>query len=423
MPAEARHRRNQWNNVLTLLAVVMVVGVVTVITASMASEPARAQDAAVPQQPSMNAAVWTWGPLRLGTYQNPLSPQILVTRRNEIHVFWEDQGAIYHARRLSDGAWQAPRRVVYGTGPSVALDSRGCVHMVFAQDVSGNFEVYYTTFGQDGAGRCTGDRWSLPRNISHTSGPSYSPNLAVAPDGRLHVVWNDATPGEEVIYHATLDRNRNVWVNRPLPSAWGKVPSIHFESSHVTHVLWQGLNLYNRYDIYHMQGKEGVWQLPENISDSRFSDSVGVRAVLDYRGEVHLVWQEETERGFRVYYATSEGGGWLWPTALSAPGAMDASIATSERGRYVHVSWTYGSTLWTRWRGVETDQWSRPILLAQAYEQATQLRFAPENATRMRALWRMDTLTGAEVWYGEGPTPIVQRLRFTRMLYESPESH
>lgn len=409
-----RHRstRGRYVGYTITFALTLLLGVMLLPTAFAGTGPPQPRGDEVQErsQTTVNLDAWNGGVTRLGTYEDPVNPQVLVTRTGEVHLVWEDKGAIYHAWQGSDGLWQEPRRVAYGTGPSLIIDGRGQLQMVFAQNVVGNYEIYHVAFD--------GSRWSLPRNVSHTSGASYSPGLALAPDGTLHVVWNDNTPGEEVIYHATLQDG--VWVNAPLPSAWGKAPSLHIEPSHVAHVLWQGLNATNVYDIYHMQGRKNIWQLPENISDSQGANSVGVRAVLDARGEVHMVWEEQTATGFAVYYSFSEGDGWLWPLPLSQGRTRDAAIATSERGRFIHVAWSDGTTLWTRWRSLASLTWTQPLMLAQSTRQAAQLRFAPENFDRLRALWRLDTSQGAEVWYGEGPTPIVQRLRFARVLHTSP---
>jgi len=327
-------------------------------------------------------------------------------------MVWEDKGAIYHAWRDRNGQWHAPRKLFYGYTPSIALDGNEHLHLVFSQNVTGNFEIYHIVFN--------GSYWSLPINISHTRGASYSPQIAQAPDGTLHVVWNDNTPGRDVIYQAVLDAN-GLWVDAPLPGAWGKAPSLQIDPSLIAYVLWQGSNQARTTDVFYMDGKGHAWQLPRNLSDSSTA-SVGIHAVLDSLGQIHAVWTESAGGTYYVRYTSGRRNSWLRPQTLAEAGGESAAIATSERGAYVHVWWSDGRRWWETWRGAVADQWAPPAPLTQVTSQQMVFRFAPQNDSRLRAFWRVDTPTGAEVWYGEARTPIVQRLYFPRVGQAVPHS-
>ena len=357
----------------------------------------------------LNGAFWQGAPIPLGVFTNPVSPGILFSPDGAIHLIWEDDGQIYHAWRDANGAWHTPQRVFRGLTPSLAIDNQGQVHMVFAQNVVGNFEIYYTRFN--------GYNWTLPRNVSHTPGHSYSPYISIAPDGSLHVVWNERVSSGDIIYHANLDGA--TWVDFPIPSAWGKAPVLHL-MNRVAHVLWQGPSLSSAYDIYYVRGLEGTWQLPQNLSDTANRQSVGVDSVVDARGWIHAVWLEEARQGYRPTYTFGNGNEWQWPAPLSKAGAQDVSIAASERGMYVHVLWSDMDAWWTRWRGIASPQWSDPVALAYLNGRRMTMRFAPQNDERLRAIWRVDTENGAEMWYGEANTPVIQRLFFAHLGRNAP---
>ncbi len=372
--------------------------------------PVLAQSNTPPDQNIFNANVWTDFLKQLGTFENPVNPQVVVAPSGTVHLIWEDGGKLYHAWRTREGGWQGPRFVYLGVTPSLALDSYERLHMVFAQKVQDNFEIYHVVFD--------GQRWSLPRNVSHTSGNSYSPSLTVAPDGTLHVVWNDKTPGKDVIYHATLESN--IWVDYPLTSAWGKAPTLYVTTSRIFHLLWQGNSLQGKSDVFHLQGQSSIWQLPENISDSQGAHSVGVQGVLDPQNRLHVVWNEQQPEGYQVYYTFGYGDGWLLPQPLSPVGASDASVGLSEYGNYIHVWWSDARGWWSRWRAAASLRWSSPIQFAYAGNQVIRIRFATENDTRLRALWRVDTDQGAELWYREARTPVTQRLYFAHLGNSAP---
>ncbi len=383
-----------------LIAGLALAGVLVTALALLLVSPLWAQEGGTIQraQGLLNSFLWMGMPTSLGEFANPVSPRILFAPNGTTHVIWESEGRLYHAWRSPLGTWNGPIPIFRGVAPSLAIDQTGQVHMVFAQDVVGNFEIYYTRF--DGFG------WTLPRNVSHTPGHSYSPYISIAPDGSLHVVWNERISGGDVIYHAVLDGA--TWVAFPIPSAWGKAPTLHI-IDRVAHVLWQGPSITSIYDIYHVQGIAGTWQLPQNLSDTPAKESIGVRSVPDARGWIHAVWLEQGSRGYRVTYTFGNGTAWRWPETLSGEGAEDVTIGTSERGTYVHIGWGDASTWWTRWRALVSPYWSDPIPMAYADGRAVIFRFAPQNDSRLRALWRLETAGGAEMWYGEASTPVVQR--------------
>ena len=359
---------------------------------------------------TLNAEVWTGGPKRLGTFTEATAPQVVVDPRGVLHVVWENQGRLYHMWRNANGEWSPPEAIFWGVTPSVALDTFGRLHLVFAQQVRDNFEIYYAMFD--------GQRWTLPRNISHTSGQSYSPYITIAPDGTLYVVWNDTTPGRNVIYSAQWQAP--VWTNAPVLQAWGKAPSLYVGPSLEAHLLWQGNSLLQALDIFHLLRRANGWDLPQNLSDTPGTDSLNVQGVLDYSGTLHVIWQEESPRGYRVFYTMGKDLGWLWPEALSDAGVVDSGISTSERGTFVHVWWGDGVTWWTRWRAVASLHWSAPIQFLYAGSRVIDVQFAPWNTQQLHALWWEQTLSGVNLWYAQARTPVRLRIYLAQMGVQSP---
>ncbi len=356
-----------------------------------------------------NSEIWAAPPEYVGTSQNPVSPQIVVSPSGVVHLVWEDAGRIYHAWRDAQGEWRGPYGLYYGYTPAIALDSKDRLHLVYSANPARNFEIYHVVF-ENGT-------WGLPRNVSHTQGASYSPQIAVAPDGSLHVVWNDNTPGEEVLYQAVLDDA--IWINAPLMGAWGKAPSIQIDNSLIMHVLWQGYNKDNKTDVFYMAGKGGMWTVPRNLSDSSYA-SVGGQSVIDYAGQVHAVWTENLSPSasralYYVRYTVGRNSSWLRPQTIAQADSEDANIATSERGSYVHVWWFRGGQWWEQWRGVGAERWSAPTPLTRPTSNEVLFRFANRNDSRLRAFWQVDSPEGAEIYYGEVRTPVKQVLYFPRM--------
>ena len=348
---------------------------------------------------TLNTAVWVSTPVNLGVFPDVNTPQVVVSSSGALHMVWEEGGRLYHLWRDPQGTWYGPQPIWWGMTPALVIDGYDRVHMVFVQQVRDNYEVYYTYFD--------GRRWSLPRNVSYTSGQSYSPDIALAPDGTLHVVWNDTTPGRDVVYHAVLAPP--AWTSMPVLSAWGKAPVLRIDTSLVMHLLWQGENIWRTLDVFHLLGQANVWRLPQNLSDSQ-ANSVAPQAVLDAANTLHVTWKEETPRGYQVFYTFGREMGWLLPEAVSAPGVMDSGISVSERGTFIHLWWGDGMTWWSRWRALGSLHWSAPVQLLYAGSRPVQVRFAPWNLRQLHALWEVKDSDGVSLWYGRARTPI--RVRF-----------
>ncbi len=355
----------------------------------------------------LNDGLWLSPPTVLGTLSERARVTVVSTSSGETHVVWEEGGRLYHTWRDVRRVWHSPRLVYYGTSPSLAVDPHGVVHMVFAQDVIGNFEIYHTVFN--------GTMWSLPTNVSHTRAHSYSPHIGVGPDGALHVVWTDRTGGQDRVYHAILQGQ--VWVDAPLPNAWGKSPTLEIDTRNVGHVIWQQRNIHGLWDVYHMSGISDVWQLPQNISDNSNANSVAPQAVVDREDWTHVVWLEDAATGPRLMYSVGRDQGWLWPQSLARGPVEDVSLSTSEQGMYIHVWWADTQGWWERWRASTAWRWSAPLQLAGFGVRHFSFIFSPHNGRRVDALWQVEGDDGQrmDLWYGEIRTPVVQRLYFAIM--------
>lgn len=202
------------------------------------------------------------------------------------HAAWqEDDGQVYVATDETAG-WEASPFIL-GQSPALAAGPDGTVHLVFvADDGTGNLEVYYSRYTDAG--------WSAPTNVSHTSGPSTAPDVAVASDGTVHFVWSDTTPGEPTLYHGwRLGSQRGA---APVLDARGTAPAVAIDPSDRVHLVWQepddhtGLG-----DVYHIYadgagGRE--WSFAENVSFSPDVESQAPDVIIGPNDEVHVVWIE-----------------------------------------------------------------------------------------------------------------------------------
>ena len=155
-------------------------------------------------------------------------PALAYTPDGQAHAMWESRArSMPCAIRAPPG--QGAIRVAAGLSPSLALDSKGVLHAVFANQFLGNYDIFHVTLRDN--------RWSLPINVSRTYGVSVNPVLAAGPDGSLHAAWMDNAPGYWTIYVGSW--HGGFWSSNAIPHARGQSPSIAVSPQGVIFVAWQ----------------------------------------------------------------------------------------------------------------------------------------------------------------------------------------
>jgi hypothetical protein len=145
----------------------------------------------------------TTGSVLVTDVNNGRSHELVVGPADELHLIWNDNRSgrwqLRHATGAADtGQWSVPEVVLYrprhDVFPSLAVDRGGTVHIVWSEaDSSGTLgDIFYAHANESGG-------WTEPRNLSNSGAGSLSPEIVVAPDWTLHVLWDE---GSE-IYHTT----------------------------------------------------------------------------------------------------------------------------------------------------------------------------------------------------------------------------
>lgn len=346
--------------------------------------------APVPQQrslPGLSAPNLTAQPFNVSASAAHSRAPALAVAPNVVHVVWEEGSRVYH-RMARGGLWSASRSVATGEQPAIALDALGVAHVVFVNEFNENYEVYYC--------RWNGTNWSLPRNVSNTSGVSSAPSIAIDPAGILHVVWADNTPGYSIIYHAYW--NGTYWLNEPIPYATGGAPAVAANASGGVDVVWQDRDAPNLpYEIYYCQWNGQEWSLPENLSDTPAEQSVIPTVVADQNDEVHVTWQEKVDGRYVIYYTYGHVGYWSIPEQVSQnhedaylPSAVVQPLPQGDgatSGGTVYVGWDESTLAVYRWRRTTAGEWSPPHTVLTDPLGVADLQLAIDARGLMHAVW------------------------------------
>lgn len=300
---------------------------------------------------------WTGPDLVANGMAGASHPVLAYTPDGAAHMAWESNGYLFHAVRSNGGDWSAARRTWMGVEPVLTVDKAGRLHLIFRGQFFEGLEIYHSSY-------LDGD-WTLPVNVSRTTGRSERPALTTDNRGDLRAVWMDDTPGYWIIYTALW--SDGFWRSQPVPNARGQFPALAAADDGKIFVAWQDRtptpdNPGGNTNIFlSEQGPDG-WSLPINISDQTGSDAMAVSLTTGADRLAYLVWVE----GGRTLRWTF-GGGFYWPrpqTITQAARTVHGPQIVFGAYRALYVAWDEGDMLRaTHALGVPAA-WRKPEVVA-----------------------------------------------------------
>jgi hypothetical protein len=375
-------------------------------------------------------------------------PDMAVDNENNVHVVWCETTAVplghieqvYYS--LWDGqVWTEPNDVVPPSPDivrnAIAADQAGYVHMLFGGSVPsiGHLSLYYMNAPIEGARSAA--KWSRPHSISGVG--SYMGDIAIAPAGSIHVIYDRLVSSEEkvegeefevqvsdIFYRYSTDGG-TTWsfpVNLfPSPSTGSAREQMEIDREGVIHVTWdEGWDrLTGRgvpfYSVYTSSSDGGLsWRAPITVTYPT-TGTVQMTPGADGRGGVMLVWRLTLQDG--IYYQWSNDGGNSWSPPATIPGIFagrwrgpwDVYDMTTDSAGHIHLvavavarrsteSDTPGSVYHLEWDGAS---WSRPELIYAGEGFPEYPKITVSRGNQLHAVWFVrDDLSGEtrrEVWY------------------------
>jgi hypothetical protein len=261
-----------------------------------------------------------------------------------LHVVWRDERdgnrEIYYKRSTDGGlTWSADIRLTadpaVSSVPSIAV-SGSHVHLIWRDDRDGNTEIYYKRSTDDGL------TWKPDQRLTNDVNQSYNPSLATS-GSDVHVVWNDDREGYLKIYYKNSSDGGITWGEdtKLIDTYLAQLPTVAASGSKI-YVAWNELVGTGDFDLYYKRSTDGGQSWEEGqwltaISGTSKCINLSVSGSI-----VHAVWEDDREGEYGIYYKRSddEGINWSLDTLLSdnASGRSEhPSVATA--GSTVHVLW------------------------------------------------------------------------------------
>jgi len=290
-----------------------------------------------------------WMPTKRLTWTSGWSeyPAVATDPFGIIHLVWLDDTPgnyeIYYKKSANGGdTWTGAKRLTWNPAvpksqPKIAADSSGHLHVVWHDSALGNAEIYYRRSTDGGAS------WTAGLAISGTSGESYLGNIVVDSSDNLVVAWRDDTAHGIYCTKSTnggvswLPSQRITWL-----SGWSNFPCLATGPSGSLHVVWRNDTSGNQ-EIYHTKSTDGgaSWTVAKRITWTSGSSDRPSLAV-DPSGNLQLVWQDDTPGNVEIYYRKSADGGATWPTVRRltwTPSWTDRPSIAADSWGNLHVVW------------------------------------------------------------------------------------
>jgi hypothetical protein len=255
-------------------------------------------------------------------------------------------GLFFIISKISFAQWQPEVRLTndptssytsFGNARCIATNG-DVIHVVWYDGATvnaGNWEIYYKRSTDKGL------TWSSNVNLSNNEFLSYNPAIAVS-GSYVHVAWYDNRNGNWEEYYKRSTDGGITWgteirlTNKPTGSGH---PSIAASGLNV-HLVWYD-NRDGNYEIYYKRSVDGGdnWS-----SDIRLSNNAGMStfpSVAVSGSAVHVAWYDSTAGNWEIYYKRSTNGGINWgaDTRLTNNSAASTLPTLAVSGSIVHIVW------------------------------------------------------------------------------------
>lgn len=240
--------------------------------------------------------------------------------------------------RRAGGTWTAAATVSAAGdeafAPSVALGDGGAAAVIWA-----------TVNTVQAVERPLGGSWTEPADVA-TGQASYSPAIAVAPDGEVVALWRKA--GGEGALVEVASETAGVWSPPQYVGAgffYSGPPQIAIDADGEAVALWERSEAGVMSVLTASRSHGGAFTTPLELSHPGATVSFAPRLAISPAGQATAVWLTGQSAASVVTAAVRPvGGGWGMPTDLTAPGSYaNAPVVAADAGGDAVAVWESGN--------------------------------------------------------------------------------
>lgn len=270
---------------------------------------------------------------------------------------------------VGERTWSEDNRLTFDPSssnfPRVVVDSNNNIHVIWADDRDDNYEIYYAKLDSEGN--------KIIEDKRITNAPSYSwfPDIAVDNEDNLHIVWIDYRDGRSAIYYTKLDNDgtkllsdkrlsiSNIGIVQPEQADLAMEhndaflndvehnPTIAVDKNDRVHIAWSALSEENvdigsNYEIYYaLLNSDGITLMNNVRITYAPSESDNPKIALDSFNNVCLVWDDNRNGNFNIYYTKFSKREVIVPEELitnNTSNSREPSIAVDVNDNVI-ISW------------------------------------------------------------------------------------
>jgi len=242
----------------------------------------------------------------------------------------------------SSQQFSAPKNVSanadFSFTPQLAVDLGGNIYVVWEDDTNTNNNILFSRSTDSGA------TFSAPKNLSNSSGFSFSPRIATDTHGGINVVWEDATPGNlDVMFSHSTDGGLtfSTPINVSNDAADSSALQIIADTAGNLFVAWENDTL-NLAIIFSRSTDGGVtFSTPARVS-ANAGASVSPQMAVDPGGNISVVWVDVTFGHSDISFSRSADHGATFSTPKSLSNNIGSSVnpqITVDLTGNINVAW------------------------------------------------------------------------------------
>lgn len=239
----------------------------------------------------------TWSPATCLTETKPWKaaeskPAVVIDNKDNIHVvFHDDDGKLLYLNK-TDSGWQPIIQILSAKdkinwSPTIAIDKNNVLHIVYLGGEDANYRLMHIT-------RTEGFSypvWSDAEELVPVSWQPWHPNMVVAPDGTINIVFACDTQLQQNI--GFIKGKTGQW-NKPerivAQNIWYDLPTVAVDMNGFAYVVYHGGIGGNEgpYEIYYTNNRGGKWLKPIQITNDNIFE-YNPTIIIDKEGYAHLI--------------------------------------------------------------------------------------------------------------------------------------
>jgi len=187
------------------------------------------------------------------------------------------------------------------------------------------------------------DAFGAPIRLTTNSRDQCNPDLAVAADGSLYVVWQDNRQGKWDIYASissdSAKFSREVRVTDSNDNEISPAIATDRQSPNRVHVAWQDDRNGNQ-DVYVATSTNAFASTTVSRVTADAADQTEPDIAVDVQNTIYIVWTDMRNGQADIYGAASNRGPWAnVPLATSAGEQTDPAVAAEPGSSVLHLVW------------------------------------------------------------------------------------